>query len=99
MHRRANPIKGNVLLDEATAYQDSSAEEAYLTKRGKRILHEIVAQMDEPARSIFIMKYFYFEKTAAIAQRLGLPYKKVENTLAREKKKLKKLLTERGIER
>lgn len=63
----------------------------------ERILHQTIEEMDEPARSIFILRYFYFEKVADIARQLGLPYKKVENILFREKSKLRRILTERGI--
>lgn len=53
--------------------------------------------MEEPDKSIFILRYFYFEKIKDISSRLGLSPKKVENCLYRQKDKLKKALIEGGI--
>lgn len=99
MVRRSCPLRGEVALDETVAWLTYSTEEIFLTDEEERIVHEVVSEMQEPARSIFIMKYFYFEKVSEIAKKLGLTYKKVENTLLREKKKLRSELERRGIER
>ena len=99
MHRRQKPLYESIPLEDAITGTDSAAEDDFLLKEDERILHLTVGEMDEPARSIFILRYFYFEKVADIARRLDLPCKKVENILSREKKKLRSTLTERGIER
>lgn len=99
MHRRQKPLYESISPEDAITGTDPAAEEDFLSKEDERILHLTIEEMDEPARSIFILRYFYFEKVAEIARRLELPCKKVENILFREKAKLRRILTERGIER
>ena len=99
MHRRQKPLFESIPLEDAITGTDTAAEDNFLSKEDERILHLTVEEMDEPARTIFILRYFYFEKVAEIARKLDLPCKKVENILFREKAKLRRILTERGIER
>ena len=56
-----------------------------------------VDNFKEPDRSIFILRYFYFEKVKVIASKLNLSEKKVENILYRSKTKLKEELIKGGI--
>lgn len=69
----------------------------YSKKINNKIIHESINNMDEPDKSIFILRYFYFEKIKDISFKLNLPSKKVENSLYRGKNKLKKSLLEGGI--
>lgn len=73
-------------------------ESDFARKQSDSIVHDSVNSMDEPTRSVFILRYFYFEKVSDIAQRLGLNRKAVENHLYRGKSKLKWELLERGIQ-
>lgn len=66
-------------------------------KANQLILQESIDAMGEPDRQIFILRYFLGERVAAIAQKLALPEKTVENKLYRGKKTLKSHLIERGI--
>ena len=68
-----------------------------MKKQQEQIIHRSVDEMDEPDRSIFILKYFYFLKNREIAEKLNISLKQVENRLARNKEKLKAKLMERGI--
>jgi len=99
MIRRRSPLREIIPLEDAITGSALSAEDEFFTEEEERILHFAVAEMQEPARSVFILKYFYYEKNAVIARRLNLSCKKVENILFREKKKLCRILKERGIER
>ncbi len=72
-------------------------ESCYYRKLSACILHEAVNQMDEPDRSIFILRYFYFEKIKDIAANLRLAPKAVENRLYYGKNKLRQMLLEKGI--
>ena len=72
-------------------------ENVFMKKQQEQIIHRSVDEMDEPDRSIFILKYFYFFKNRAIAEKLNLSLQQVENRLARNKEKLKAKLLERGI--
>lgn len=72
-------------------------ENVFMKKQQEQIIHRSVDEMDEPDRSIFILKYFYFFKNREIAEKLNISLKQVENRLARNKEKLKAKLLERGI--
>lgn len=98
LHRRNNPMRGEIELCQ-TECAETDVEEICIAHEEQKILHETISDMDEPARSIFIMKYFYFEKNAHIAEQLGINVKKVENELYRAKKRLREELLERGIKR
>ena len=65
-------------------------------KRNREIVRQTVSELPEPDREIFIRRYFYCERVKAIALRLGLSPKAVENKLFRGKQKLKALLIEQG---
>ena len=56
-----------------------------------------VDNFKEPDRSIFILRYFYFEKVKEVASKLNLSEKKVENILYPSKTKLKEKLIKGGI--
>lgn len=49
-------------------------------------------------RAVFLRFYFYGERTAVIAQTMGLTESNVRSKLTRIRQKLKKYLTERGFE-
>ena len=68
-------------------------------KEKEQVLHETVAGLEEPERSVFILRYFGFYRIKEIAKRQGLTNKKVENCLYRGKEKLRKALIRKGIER
>lgn len=76
---------------------DINMEDEIAKKLNMKIIHSTLNNMDEPDKSIFLLRYFYFEKVKDIALKLDLPPKKVENSLYRNKEKLKKILLERGI--
>ncbi len=100
MIRRRDLGKACIPIDESMICLTSpAAEDIFLSDEQERLLHKALEDTDEPARSIFIMRYFYFEKIADIAAKLGISRKKVENTLAREKKKLKAKLQKEGIDK
>ena len=99
MKRRDCPLRETTLPEEWGGGVADAAEEVFFTEREEEILHETIAEMEEPARTVFIMRYFYFEKVKDIAAALDLPDKKVENILLREKKKLRTILMQKGIER
>ena len=89
-------IARNAALD-AAKIDIETPENVFMKKQQEQIIHRSVDEMDEPDRSIFILKYFYFFKNREIAEKLNLSLKQVENRLARNKEKLKAKLLERGI--
>lgn len=63
----------------------------------KAQLAEAVNELEEPDREILIRHYFYYQKTADIADSMGLTQENVKVKLHRTRNKLKKILTERGF--
>lgn len=97
--RRALQKEDPVLLvEDMTIDADINLESDYARKQSDSIVHDSVNSMEEPTRSVFILRYFYFEKVNDIAKRLGLDRKAVENHLYRGKSRLKCELLERGIQ-
>lgn len=93
-------LKGNSIIlpiDENSLGIGVSMEDDYAKKINKNIIKETIETMEEPDKSIFILRYFYYEKVKDIAIRLNLSPKKVENCLFRGKSKLKKSLIDGGI--
>ena len=76
---------------------DVDMEDKYSKLHNKKIIKTTLDNFKEPDRSIFILRYFYFEKVKVIASKLNLSEKKVENILYRSKTKLKEELIKGGI--
>ncbi|QIB70276.1 sigma-70 family RNA polymerase sigma factor [Aminipila butyrica] len=62
-----------------------------------QILQEAIDELPEPDKKIFIHRYYLHQQINAIASRLSLSPKTVENKLYRGKQKLRQSLIERGI--
>ncbi|WP_130862931.1 RNA polymerase sigma factor [Bacilliculturomica massiliensis] len=97
-YRRKNEKAGDLLpieendLEVNIDFADQMAGDA-----NRRILQESIDGLGEPDRQIFILRYYLGERVSAIAERLSLQPKTVENKLYRGKKTLKNALIERGI--
>lgn len=66
-------------------------------KLNARLVQEVVEELPEPDRQIFISRYFWGERIKAISNKLKLEEKFVENRLYLVKKKLKGKLLEKGV--
>lgn len=82
--------------------EDLPGVEADLTdeaasRQNTRLVQEAVDGLPPPDREIFICRYYLYETVNAIAARLGLPPKTVENKLSRGRQRLRRTLLERGI--
>ena len=84
-------------VDENDLGIDVNMEDEYSKLHNKKIIKTTLDNFKEPDRSIFILRYFYFEKVKVIATKLNLSEKKVENILYRSKTKLKEELIKGGI--
>ena len=73
-------------------YEDEAAKRINM-----QVIAKCVSSMSSPAREIFIDRYYFKMSVKTIAERYDLKPKKVENTLAREKKRLKAALLKGGI--
>lgn len=93
-------LKNNSLIlsiEEDSLGVSVNMEDDYSKKINNEVIRKTINNMDEPDKSIFILRYFYFEKIKDIATKLNLTPKKVENCLYRSKKNLKKNLIDGGI--
>lgn len=79
--------------------QDISAdvEREFSRKHNERIVHEVIKEMEEPDRTIFILRFFYYETVKVIAEKVHLKEDNVESRIRRGKKKLKAELLRRGV--
>lgn len=64
----------------------------------QQLVQQCVDSLPQPDRDIFILRYYFGERINAIADRLGLSAKSVENRLYQGRLRLKKALLERGVE-
>lgn len=74
-----------------------NVEEAFIKKHNEKLVHEVIGDMKEPNRTIFILRYFYYFTVREIAQQVNLKEDNVESRIRRETKKLRKELLERGV--
>ena len=97
-HRRKRYQKPPPLsLEEMMISDQFDLENQFVRKRNQEILHQCIAEMEEPERSIFLLRYFYFYKISEIAERLQLTPKQVENCLYRKRETLRQSLIKGGI--
>lgn len=84
-------------LEEVSLPCPLDLESEFAKRANEKIVHDTIAAMDEPERSIYLLRYFYFYKIKDIAKRIGMSEKAVENLLYRSREKVKKALIERGV--
>lgn len=97
--RKALHIGETVSQTEGTELSDAGAdiEGLFLRREEELAVRQVVAEMDEPDRTIFALRFFREYKVKEIALKLGISEKQVENRLFRCKGTLKKKLKERGV--
>lgn len=83
--------------EEEIPDSDEGTEDMVIRKEEELAVRQVVAEMEEPDRTIFAMRFFQECKVKEIAGKLELSEKQVENKLFRSKATLKKKLEERGI--
>ena len=72
-------------------------EDLIIKQEEAGIVKDVVYGLDEPERTIFVMRYFYELKVKEIAERLQLPAKTVENKLHRTKAVLRAKFEEKEV--
>jgi len=63
-----------------------------------QLIEAAVLLLANPAREIFVLRYWYCESVKAIAQQLGMSAKSIENILYRGKKQLRSTLIAQGLD-
>lgn len=72
-------------------------ESIFVRKYNYQMIHEVIEQMEEPDRRIFILRYFYNYKIREIAVDVNLSEDNVESRIRRKREHLMKQLKERGV--
>lgn len=89
--RPMEPLPEDFLAPAEQAAQNLERKEL------ERLTREAVDTLDTLTREIFLRYYYRWEKTAQIAQALGLNLSTVKTRLARGREKLRNILQERGV--
>ena len=86
-----------VYIEDKEIVSATDIEEEIVIKSDVEVVQEIINDMGESDKEIFIRRFFWFEKVKEIAINLGLTEKNVENRIYRGRKRLKQVLIERGV--
>ncbi|PHV70070.1 hypothetical protein CS063_12250 [Sporanaerobium hydrogeniformans] len=77
--------------------EELGPEQQLLNKEKRSLIRDALEQLSETEQTLFVRRYFYFEKVMDIAKSLGMKEQTVATKLFRGKQKLEALLRERGI--
>lgn len=72
--------------------------ELFCREERNRELLDAICDLKRPDSEIFVRRYIFGEKTSAVASRLGMDAKDIENRIYRGKKKLKDILCKGGMQ-
>lgn len=95
--RKLNKGQYLPLEEDIIFLEDESPAEKVISLENSEVINESINSMGEPDREIFIRRYFFLEKVADIARKLGINENTVATKLSRSRKALKSLLMERGV--
>jgi RNA polymerase sigma-70 factor (ECF subfamily) len=88
-YRKYVKMKNRELVDEAIT-DGKSAEDHYIDELESNRLVEIIENMDEPDKTIFIMKFLLGEKSKSISGALKLSVSNINTRISRGREKIKK---------
>lgn len=87
------PLNEDILEDTLDLQEQIEKEEE------EKVLLDVLMDSQEPLKTIFILRYFYFYRVKEIATILQISPKQIENYLYRGKESLKTELLKRGIDK
>lgn len=89
-----------VIFDEISEFVSGkeNPEAEFEQKELAKAIDSFLGNLPKEKRKIFILHYWYFESVEKIAEKTGKTENSIRNSLFRERKKLKKYLSERGFE-
>ena len=92
--------KITVVSDECLDFLDDGGDllTEFESRRMGKVISEFLAEVEEDARDVFVLRYFLGMKLEAIAKETGFTLGKVKMSLARTKKKLMEKLRKEGFE-
>lgn len=92
----ANNVSFEELNDIISGH--SSIDDELIAKETGKYISDFLKKQNYKSRTIFIKRYWYFESISEISSQMNLSESNIKSELFRSRKKLKKYLTERGIE-
>jgi len=88
-YRKYGKKENSELIDEAIT-DGRSAEDRYIDEMESNKLVEIIENMDEPDKTIFIMKFLLGEKSKGISEALKISVSNINTRISRGREKIKK---------
>lgn len=84
-------------IEELVWETAADVEQEFARKHNYQLVHDVIREMEEPNRSIFILRFFYNYSVKEIAEQVHLNQDNVESRIRRDKKRLQEKLIERGV--
>lgn len=84
-------------IEELMLKTNTNVEEIFARNYNYQLVHEVIEEMQEPDRTIFILRYFYNYSVKEISKQVELKEDNVESRIRRNKKKLQARLLKGGI--
>lgn len=84
-------------IEELATGMTANVEDEFARRYNYRLIHEVIDEMNEPDRTVFLLRYFYSYTVREIAEEIELKEDNVESRIRRGKKKLQNKLLERGV--
>lgn len=85
------------IIENVIADFGANLEDEFARRHNFNLVHEVIGNMEEPDRRIFILRFFYNYKIKEIAWEVGLPEDNVGSRIRRNRKLLKKELVKGGV--
>ena len=92
--------KVTVVSDDCLDFLDDGGDllTEFESRRMGKVISEFLAEVEEDARDVFVLRYFLGMKLEAIAKETGFTLGKVKMSLSRTKKRLREKLRKEGFE-
>ena len=92
--------KVTVVSDDCLDFLDDGGDllTEFESRRMGKVISEFLAEVEEDARDVFVLRYFLGMKLEAIAKETGFTLGKVKMSLSRTKKRLSEKLRKEGFE-
>lgn len=89
-----------IVSDECLDFLDDGGDllTEFESRRMGKVISEFLAEVEEDARDVFVLRYFLGMKLEAIAKETGFTLGKVKMSLSRTKKRLSEKLRKEGFE-
>ena len=96
---RLRKLSNNISIDDIIEFSSfETPEDEFEISEQTRLMLDIVNNLGETDREIFIRFYYYGEKLQGISSHLNITLSNCKTKLFRVREKIKKELTERGYE-